>query len=132
MININDEREAAVVYPCGVCNLNCRYCTIDKNPVLKDIDNELEESFKGDYYFNRIKEYFPRRNQLKRLETWGGEPFLHMDRVYPLVHQLIKYYPYFDSMFSSTNFSFDGWIDQFMGLMDVFAQYPYREFIYTL
>ena len=59
MININDNREAAVVYPCGICNLNCRYCTIDKNPVLLDIDNELEESFKGDYYFNRIKEYFP-------------------------------------------------------------------------
>ena len=132
MININDNREAAVVYPCGVCNLNCRYCTIDKNPVLLDIDNELEESFKGDYYFNRIKEYFPRRNQLKRLETWGGEPFLHMDRTYPLVHQLINYYPYFDTMYSSTNFSFDDWLNQFMGLMNVFAQYPYRDFNYTL
>lgn len=132
MININDNREAAVVYPCGVCNLNCRYCTIDKNPVLLDIDNELEESFKGDYYFNRIKEYFSRRNQLKRLETWGGEPFLHMDRIYPLVHQLINYYPYFDTMYSSTNFSFDDWLNQFMGLMNVFAQYPYRDFNYTL
>ena len=132
MINNNPERTDAVVYPCGVCNLNCRYCTIDKNPVLKDIDNELEESFKGDYYLNRIKLYFPRRNQLKKLETWGGEPFLHMERVHDLVRGLIEYYPYFDTMFSSTNFSYDEWIDKFMGLMDVFAEYPYRNFNYAL
>ena len=132
MINFNEERTTAVLYTCGVCNLNCRYCTIDKNPVLKDIDKELEESFKGDYYFNRIKEYFPRRDQLKRVETWGGEPFLKMDRIYPLVHQLINYYPYFDSMFSSTNFSYPEWIDQFMGLMNCFAEYPYRQFTYDL
>ena len=132
MIRFNNDRRTAVVYSCGICNLNCRYCMIDKNPVLKDIDDLLEESFKGDYYFNRIKEYFPRPDQLKRFETWGGEPFLRMDRVYPLVHKLINYYPYFKEMFSSTNFSYDTWIDQFMGLMNVFAQYPYREFEYQL
>lgn len=132
MINFNEERNTAVLYTCGICNLNCRYCTIDKNPVLKDIDKALEESFQGDYYFNRIKEYFPRKDQLKQLETWGGEPFLGMSRIYPLIHKLIDYYPYFDTMCSSTNFSYDEWLEQFMGLMDVFAQYPYREFQYVL
>ena len=132
MINFNEKRDTAIVYTCGTCNLNCRYCTIDKNPVLLDIDNELAESFKGDYYFNRIKEYFPRRDQLKRMETWGGEPFLHMERIYPLVHKIINYYPYFKTMYSSTNFSYDSWLDQFMGLMNVFAQYPYRQFEYVL
>ena len=132
MLNFNKQRSVAVVYSCGTCNLNCRYCTIDKNPVLAEIDKELEESFKGDYYFNRIKEYFPRKDQLRQLETWGGEPFLHMDRVYPLVRQLIEYYPYFKTMYSSTNFSYDTWLDQFMGLMNVFGEYPYREFKYIL
>lgn len=132
MVNFNNERSVAVVYTCGTCNLNCHYCTIDKNPALEDIDQELEKSFQGDYYFNRIKEYFPRRDQLKELETWGGEPFLHMERIYPLVHKLIDYYPYFYRMYSSTNFSFSGWLDQFMGLMDCFAQYPYRQFEYQL
>lgn len=132
MINFNEERNTAVVYSCGVCNLNCRYCTIDKNPALLQIDKELEESFKGDYYFNRIKEYFPRRDQLKSLETWGGEPFLKMHRIYPLVHQLINYYPYFEKMYSSTNFSFDEWLDEFMGLMNCFGAYPFRQFKYTL
>ena len=132
MINFNESRSTAVFYTCGICNLNCRYCTIDKNPVLKDIDNELEESFKGDYYFNRVKEYFPRRDQLKRIETWGGEPFLKMHRIYPLVKQLIDYYPYFNNMFSSTNFSYPEWIDEFMGLMNIFGKYPYREFLFDL
>ena len=62
MINFNNSREIAVLYTCGICNLNCRYCTIDKNPALKEIDDILDESFKGDYYFNRIKAYFPRKD----------------------------------------------------------------------
>lgn len=132
MIHFNDKRITAVVYPCGICNLNCRYCTIDKNPALKEIDDILGKSFEDDYYFNRIKAYFPRKDQLKRLETWGGEPFLKMERVYPLVHKLIQYYPYFNQMYSSTNFSYEEWIDKFMGLMDCFAQYPYRDFTYHL
>lgn len=124
--------ETAVLFTCGVCNLNCRYCQIDKNPLLKDIDNALEESFKGDYYFERIKKYFPNKDQLKCIETWGGEPFLRMDRIYPLVHQVINYYPYFKSMFSSTNFSYPTWLNQFYGLMNVFGQYPNRDFEYCL
>lgn len=132
MINFNNERNTIVLYTCGVCNLNCRYCTIDKNPSLKQIDNLLEESFQGDYYFNRIKEYFPRKDQLRRVETWGGEPFLKMERIYPLIHKLIEYYPYFNEMFSSTNFAYDEWFDKFMGLMDCFAAYPYRHFTYCL
>lgn len=59
MINTNKERKVAVLYTCGTCNLNCRYCNIDKSPILIDIDKQLEESFKGDYYFNQFKKYFP-------------------------------------------------------------------------
>lgn len=131
-MNINYNREIAVLYTCGVCNLNCKYCQIDKNPILKDIDAALAESFKGDYYFDRIKQYFPHQDQLKRVETWGGEPFLHMDRIYPLVHKLIEHYPYFNAMFSSTNFAYDTWFDQFIGLINCFAQYPNRAFHYEL
>ena len=66
-----NERDTAILYTCGVCNLQCRYCGIDKNPVLKDIDAVLGKSFEGDYYFERLKKYFPNRGQLKRIETWG-------------------------------------------------------------
>lgn len=101
----------AIFYTCGVCNLKCRYCQIDKSPVLRKIDEALEESFKGDYYFERVKKYFPNKWQLERVETWGGEPFLHMDRIYPLLHQLINYYPYLREFHSSTNFSYPEWIN---------------------
>ena len=46
MIKFNSNRDTAIFYTCGICNLNCHYCQIDKNPVLLDIDKALEESFK--------------------------------------------------------------------------------------
>lgn len=57
------------VFSCGICNLNCRYCGIDKNPALLDVDKILEESFKGDYYFEKTKKYLPDPLQLIRMET---------------------------------------------------------------
>lgn len=126
------ERSTAVLYSCGTCNLKCHYCGIDKNPILVKIDQALEESFKGDYYINQFKKYFPNKYQLKRLETWGGEPFLKMERVHQLVHQTIEYYPYFNEMFSSTNFSYPEWPDKFFGLMKQFEPYAPRKFTYFL
>lgn len=126
------ERTDCVLYTCGTCNLQCRYCGIDKNPILQTIDEALGESFKGDYYFERIKKYFPNRGQLKCLQTWGGEPFLHMERIHPLLRKVIEYYPYFNSMYSSTNFSYPTWTDKVYGLFDVMGEYPYRDFNYCL
>lgn len=130
-IKYNKERNTAIFYTCGVCNLQCRYCGIDKNPILKTIDEALGKSFEGDYYIERLKQYFS-KGQLKRVETWGGEPFLHMDRIYPLVNQIIEYFPYFSEMYSSTNFSYPQWLDQVFGLFDQFGKYPYRKFNYQL
>lgn len=131
MVCPNKERNTAILYTCGVCNLQCRYCGIDKNPVLKTIDQALEKSFEGDYYFNRLKEYF-QKGQLTSIETWGGEPFLRMDRIHNLVNQVIDYYPYFNHMYSSTNFSYPQWIDQVFGLFDQFGKHPDRQFTYCL
>ena len=125
----NKLRNTAILYPTGICNLQCRYCNIDKNPILIEIDKKLGESFQDpNYYFNRIKQYFPQKGQLHSIETWGGEPFIYMDRIFPLLHQLINYYPYFDNFFSSTNFSFPQWNDQIFGLLNQFKDYPYRDF----
>lgn len=132
MIYKNNDRNTAIFYTCGLCNLQCRYCGIHKSPILKDIDILLEQSFKGDYYFNRVKEYFPRKDMLKSFETWGGEPFLHMERLHDTLHNLINYYPYFSNGFSSTNFSYPEWNDKFFSLMDVFGDYPFRKFNYCL
>ncbi len=126
------ERSMAVFYTCGTCNLKCHYCGIDKNPILVKIDKALEESFKGDYYYNQLLKYFPNPTQLKRIETWGGEPFLRMERIHPLIHKVIEHYPYFSMMFSSTNFSYPEWPDKFFDLMKQFEPYAPRQFEYFL
>ena len=61
-------RKSAVFYTCATCNLHCRYCSIDKNPALKEIDKLLEESFKDpNYYFERVKKYFPIKSDLEEI-----------------------------------------------------------------
>ncbi len=127
-----NDRSTLVLYTTAVCNLNCNYCYIDKNPALVEIDKILDESFKGTYYFDFAKEMFPDPLQLKRVETWGGEPFLRMDRLYETMHYLIPHYPNLSSFFSSTNFCFDEWLDQFYGLLKQFERYPDRIFSYDL
>ena len=131
MRNIKN-RSIAIFYTCGTSNLKCTYCGIDKNPILAKIDKALEESFKGDYYFNQVQKYFPYPDQLKRIETWGGEPFLGMDRIHHTLHKIIEHYPYFDQMYSSTNFSYPEWTDKVFNLLEQFGKYPERKFTYEL
>ena len=58
------------LYSYGMCNLNCRYCTIDKNPALKEVDDYLKKSFENsDSYFQRILKYCPDPKQIKKVET---------------------------------------------------------------
>lgn len=116
------------VFSCGICNLNCRYCGIDKNPALLDVDKILEESFKGDYYFEKTKKYLPDPLQLIRMETWGGEPIMKIERIFPLIDNLIEYYPNFCEFFSSTNFSYPEWPDKIISLINEFGKYSYRKF----
>lgn len=122
------KRETLIIYTAAVCNLKCTYCYIDKNPALKKIDDILDESFKGSYYFDFTKQMFPDPYQLREIQTWGGEPFIGMHRAYGLIESLINYYPNFNSFFSSTNFTVPNWIEEFEGLINVFKKYPNRKF----
>ena len=116
-----------VLFTYGACNLNCRYCTIDKNPALKDVDDYLKLSFLRDDYFDRILEYFP-ANQLERIEAWGGEPSLGLDRIYPLLDKIIKHYPNFNLFFFSTNFAYEGWVEKVLDFANFFSRFPLRKF----
>ena len=55
-----------------------------------------------------------------------------MERMHPLLHRVIERYPYFNTMFSSTNFSYPQWTEKFFGLMEQFRQYAPRKFEYIL
>lgn len=123
------ERTTAVLYSTAVCNLNCTYCYINKNQGLKAIDNVLAESFADpEYYFNFIRDYFPHRGDLLELEVWGAETFLHMERVFPTLHKLIGFYPFFRRFFASTNFSYPDWPDKVLDLLNQFSGYAPRRF----
>ena len=73
------NRKICVLYATATCNLKCKYCYIDKSPILQSIDQRLKQSFEGDYYFNFMKEMFD-KNSLQRIEIWGGEPSYGLDR----------------------------------------------------
>lgn len=111
-------RTTAVLYSTAVCNLDCTYCYINKNKGLKAIDRLLADSFADpDYYFGFIRDYFPHKGDLQKLEIWGAETFLHMERVHPVLHKLIGHYPFFRSFFASTNFSYPEWTDKVFDLL---------------
>lgn len=126
------KRSHLVLYTTAVCNLNCVYCYIDKNPALIKIDKELDKSFQGDYYFKFAKEIFPNPDELETVEFWGGEPSLRLDRSYHTVEKLISYYPNLKNFFMSTNFTSDNWNDQFFGFIKILQKHPERKFYFNL
>lgn len=127
------ERKTAVLYSTALCNLNCTYCYINKNKGLSAIDQVLAESFADpDYYFDFIRDYFPKRGSLQNLEIWGAETFLHMERVHSVLHRLIGHYPFFRRFFASTNFSYPEWTGKVFDLLEQFARYAPRRFDVTL
>lgn len=126
------DRNSLVLYTTAICNLKCRYCYIDKNPALKTIDDLLDESFKGDYYFNYAKKVFPDKNQLTEVQIWGGEPSIRLDRCYYTIEKLIEYYPNLKDFMTSTNFTIDNWCEQFYGFLNVFKKFPNRNFVVRL
>lgn len=128
---MKEHRNALVLYSTAVCNLNCRYCYIDKNPSLIKIDELLDESFKGDYYFDFAKEVFYQDN-LTEVQIWGGEPSMRLDRLYYTVDKLINYFPNLTNFLMSTNLTLDTFFDQFYGLLDILGKYPERKFSFSL
>lgn len=127
-----EKRHILVLYTTAVCNLKCVYCYIDKNPILAEIDNILDESFKGDYYYNFTRKMFPDINQLEEVEFWGGEPLLRLDRAYYTVNRLVETYPRLNRFMMSTNFTNSNWFDQFYGLTDILGKYSNRKFTINL
>lgn len=121
------NRDSLVLYTTAICNLNCEYCYIDKSPALQKIDDLLDESFKGDYYFNFSKELFY-KDKLKSIQFWGGEPSIRLDRAYDTVDKCIQFYPNVFTFMTSTNFVYEKWDEQTYGLFKVFEKYPDRKF----
>lgn len=127
------KRNTAIFYTNATCNLNCRYCSIDKNPALQEIDKILEESFKDpNYYYNQVLKFFPELDSLTNIEFWGGEPTLHFERVIPLINKIIEHYPNFFHIYHSTNMVANDWYEKILLLIKDLENYSYRTFQYDL
>lgn len=126
--NIAPHRRNLILYTTAVCNLKCSYCYIDKNPALQKIDAILDESFKGDYYFNFAKEMFPDKNSLEEVGFWGGEPTIRLDRAFYTLNKLIDYYPNLSTINFSTNFTTKNWFEQIGNLCKLLSNFENRKF----
>ena len=93
------------------CNKRCSHC-YQEGYQNKEFTTEELLSI-GNQYLELLDTYnrLYNINCKGHINITGGEPFLHMDRIYDLLDNLIQYYPYFSEMYSSTNFSYPTWTD---------------------
>lgn len=122
------RRSTLILYPAAVCNLSCTYCYIDKNSALKKIDKILEESFETDYYIEFARRMIPTKEQLRKIEFWGGEPTLGLMRTFSTLKGLIEEYPNLRTFFFSTNFVSPVWDEAVFGLFELLKSYSNRPF----
>lgn len=120
------------LYSTSLCNLQCKYCFIPKNRALKIIDKKIEDSFKDKYYYyNFAKELYGDISDLKSIEIWGGEPTLHMDRVYDTIEVFIQN-TNLKKVFFSTNFCTDEIHSIYDNFVKLFSKYPDKKLTLTI
>lgn len=112
------------LYSTSICNLACKYCFIPKNKALQIIDKKIEESFKDkNYYYNLANELCGDLSHLNGIEIWGGEPTLHMERVYDTIDTFINKTD-LKKIFFSTNFCTDSLIECYYNFGNLISKYP--------
>ena len=133
-VHLTDEGEfmitTIILYDTALCNLNCRYCFISKNEAMLALDKEIAESFADpNYYYNLAKEYTDSDlSQIKRIEVWGGEPLLYLERTYNFIEQIINTSSCFEEIVFSSNYCHNKVIPSLKGLVELFQKYPERKF----
>ena len=120
-----------VIYNTAICNLNCRYCFISKNPALNIVDKQLEASFSDlNYYPSFLKQIEDNgiEMDIHQLEIWGCETVLFLERIFPFVEHLINKYPNFNTIRFSSNYTTEKTKTVFKDLNTILAKYPTRNF----
>ncbi len=120
----------ACFYSTALCNLSCSYCYINKGENLKGYDDALEKSFKDpDYYLSLFKRIVPENKQsVERIEVWGGEPLLHLDRVEPTIKLFVDEYKALNQIFFSSNFCHERVVPSILSLSKLLGGIPGRDF----
>lgn len=126
-----EYRSSCVLYVTATCNLACKYCYIDKTPILKEIDQLLTNSYKDDYYFNFMKEMF-NQEKLDSIEFWGGEPSYGLERAIPTIKKAIKYFPNLRNFMFSTNLTANNCVENIINFYKQIITFDNRKFIFDL
>lgn len=124
--------KVVALYDTALCNLNCNYCFISKNSTISDVDKELESCFLDqDYFANLLQLYFSLEEikDISRLEIWGGEPLLKLERIFSFIKKLVNLSPNFNEIFFSSNFAHNNVIPAIKNLYTfLMNEYPLRSF----
>jgi sulfatase maturation enzyme AslB (radical SAM superfamily) len=91
----------------------------------------LEDSYKGDYYFNFMTKMFDKYS-LETLEFWGGEPSYGLHRAIPTIRQALNYYPHLNRFFFSTNLATEKCVDDIINFWSIAKEFPEREFNFAI
>jgi sulfatase maturation enzyme AslB (radical SAM superfamily) len=87
----------------SICGLDCNYCYIPKNNLLKKIHKKWKEVYLTGESFELISERFIKNNFIS-LSLWGAEPSMGFKDLYKL-EEFLDYNPKLKEFSTSTNFT---------------------------
>ncbi len=99
------RRVAAEMFSAAFCPLNCQYCYIPKTPLMKDLQEELNESLKKGEIVSELKKFYGK--ELKHLGLWGAEPTLNLPLIKNMLPALLEEFPELERIAFSTSLMTD-------------------------
>lgn len=102
MDNKNKKFVAAELPISSVCNLDCKYCYIPKNDILKKINKKWMPKINNGEYNLILEDFYPTED-LQAISLWGAEPSLGFDAF--RIRETFDQFENLDTISTSTNFA---------------------------
>jgi len=91
--------KAAELFSSGVCNLQCKYCYLQKTPQMHSLHKDIVEKISGEKWLDSLEETYGK--ELEFLGLWGTEPTLTLDCI--PIEKALERFPKLKSISFSTN-----------------------------